>query len=453
MTLLACVGVLLCAGAIPLRAQSYTLRQAVSDAVEHYPATEASLERMLAAASAINLARTSYLPRLDLTAQANRATHNNVFGMVLPPGGVAAISGPVLGTNGPGSVWGSALGMQVSWEPFDFGLRNANVGLAKAGRAKAETAVAATRFEVAGASADAFLTLLAAQQTAIAADASVRRSKVLYETVEALVKAQLRPGADSSRARADLAVAETQRIQAQQAVEIARISLSQFVGADPARISIQEGALLDIAPPEAPPASLAHPLLIQQDAAIAEAQASQRALDKSYYPRFTLTGASYARGTGAMPEGFSLGGLSGLGPNIQNWGIGLTLTFPMFDWPALKARKDVAGHNERAELARRQQLKQDLSADLARARASLEGARLVARNTPIQLQAARDAEAQAGARYKAGLGTLVELAEAQRLLTQAEIDDSLARLNVWRAMLKVRIAEGDLDPFLQQASR
>ena len=58
---------------------------------------------------------------------------------------------------------------------------------------------------------------------------------------------------------------------------------------------------------------------------------------------------------------------------------------------------------------------------------------------------------QAEARYKAGLGAIVEVAEAQRLLTQAEIDDSLARLAVWRAALALAAAEGDLQPYLQAA--
>jgi hypothetical protein len=42
----------------------------------------------------------------------------------------------------------------------------------------------------------------------------------------------------------------------------------------------------------------------------------------------------------------------------------------------------------------------------------------------------------------------VEVAEAQRLLLQAEIEDNLARLTVWRATLGQALAQGDLQPFL-----
>ncbi len=98
---------------------SYTIGQAVRDATEKYPATAAAIEQVSAAAAAIRLARTSYLPRADFLAQANRATRNNVFGMILPQPTLPGISGPVLGTNTSGSAWGSAIGFQVAWEQGD----------------------------------------------------------------------------------------------------------------------------------------------------------------------------------------------------------------------------------------------------------------------------------------------------------------------------------------------
>jgi hypothetical protein len=43
------------------------------------------------------------------------------------------------------------------------------------------------------------------------------------------------------------------------------------------------------------------------------------------------------------------------------------------------------------------------------------------------------------------------VAQAQRLVVQAEMDDSIARLNVWRAFLQLQLVRGDLQPFLQAA--
>ena len=78
----------------------------------------------------------------------------------------------------------------------------------------------------------------------------------------------------------------------------------------------------------------------------------------------------------------------------------------------------------------------------------VQAARAVAANTPIQLAAAQQSEMQARARYEAGLATILELAEAQSLLAQAEVQDQLARVDVWRSLLAAAVAQGDLTPFL-----
>src|ERR1700682_377533 len=57
--------------------------------------------------------------------QSNLGTANNIFGQVLPQSVIPAMSGPVLPGASAGSVWGSATAGLFSWEPFDFGLRQA----------------------------------------------------------------------------------------------------------------------------------------------------------------------------------------------------------------------------------------------------------------------------------------------------------------------------------------
>jgi outer membrane protein len=442
------LGVFTC-GAVPVFAQ-LTLEQAVQQASTKYAAVRASLEQVSAAAAGINLARTSYLPRADFLGQINRATHNNVFGMLLQQPVISPISGPVLGINSLNSVWGTGLGVFISWEPFDFGLRKANVQVAESVRERANADVAVTRFQVGVAAADAFLTILAAQQTVLAARAGVERARALDRSVQTLVKNELRPGAEASRTRAELALAETQLIQAEQAVEVGRASLAQLLGVTPSTISLRPGSLLQVPPRPDETASTPpnHPFAIAQSIAIEEVRAREKALERSYFPRFSLQGTTYARGTGVQSNGATGGAASGLGPNIQNWGLGMTVIFPVFDLASIRARKEIESHHERAEVARYDQVLQDLAGQTEKAKAALDGARRVAENTPFQLEAARAAAQQAGARYKAGLGTIVEVAEAERLLTQTEIDDSLARLTIWRAMLNLAAAQGDLAPYL-----
>ena len=429
-----------------------TIDQAVQQALDKYPAIRSSLEQVSAAAAGINLARTAYLPRADFLGQANRATHNNVFGLMLPQGVIPSISGPVLGTNSFNNVWGTTVGALVSWEPFDFGLRKANVDLATSGRQRLSAQVNVTKLQVATAAADTFLTILAAQQTVTAAKAGVDRATVLNQSVETLVKNQLRPGADASRTRAELALAQTQLIQVEEAVDIGRAALAQLLGVSPQTITIQSGPLLQL-PSEQQIATFAaanHPLAVAQNLAIEEVKSREKVLDRSYFPRFYLQGSTYARGTGIQPDGRTGGAVSGLGPNIQNWGLGMSVTFPVFDIASIRARKQIELHNERAEAARYDQILQDLGGQMEKARATLAGAVRVSQNTPIELDSARVSEQQASARYRSGLASVIEVAEAQRILTQAEIDDGLAKLGVWRALLGAAAASGDLQPFLQQ---
>src|SRR5439155_13437509 len=94
------------------------LDTAVELALTNYPAIKTAQAQADAAKANIDLARTAYLPRLDLLYQENRATRNNVFGAVLPQSIIPSISGPVLGSTSMDSTFGSAGGALFSWEPF-----------------------------------------------------------------------------------------------------------------------------------------------------------------------------------------------------------------------------------------------------------------------------------------------------------------------------------------------
>jgi outer membrane protein TolC len=436
---------------VPVAAQApLTLGQAVQKSLDTYPAIRVSLEQVSAAAAGINLARTAYLPRADFLDEVNRATHNNVFGLLLPQSIIPSISGPAQGTDSFSSVWGSAVGVLVSWEPIDFGLRRATVEHAKAARDRAAAEVNVTRLQVSTAAAEAFLTIVAGQQTLIAAEAGVERARVINEVVQALAANELRPGADASRSRAELALAQTQEIEAEQAVDVARTTLAQLLGTNFQSISIEPGPLLQLPPVSEieNQSAVQHPLTKAGLSEVTEVRSRETEIDRSYYPRFYLEASAYVRGAGIQPDGRIGGAVSGLAPNIQNWALGLHITFPAFDWFSLHARKEIEVHNERSAAARYDQILQDVNGDIERAMAVLRGSVRVAQNTPIQLDAARTTEQQATARYRTGLGNISEVAEAQRLLTQADIDDSLARLGVWRALLGVAAAQGDLTPLL-----
>src|SRR5205823_976272 len=87
-------------------------------------------------------------------------------------------------------------------------------GAPRAGAGGAQAQAALTELEVASAAADAFLTVLAAEESVGAARANVERLQVFADSVRALVQNQLRPGADQSRADAELAMGKNQLSQA-----------------------------------------------------------------------------------------------------------------------------------------------------------------------------------------------------------------------------------------------
>lgn len=433
-------------------AQTFTLAQALQYSIDHYPTVRAALEQVNASAANVSVARTAYLPRLDALWQTNRATANNVFGQLLPQSTIPALSGPVLSSASSDSVWGTAVGGLLSWEPFDFGLRSATVAEAEANVVRARAQETLTRLQVQNAVAGAFLSVVNAEQVVVAVDGDATRRRTLARSAQTLADNQLRPGAEASRAAAELAAAETRVIQARQALTIAQARLAQLLGAD-ALVTASTTGLLDN-PGEAPtpPApNAAHPLLLSGRAAIDLARARESVLDTVYRPRVYLQSSLFARGSGANPDGTFDGGADGLAPERMNWAAGVQVVFPnLFDFSSLKARRTAAGAATRAEDARYDEAALTVSAERRIAEASVAAARAIARNTPVQLAAARQSEAQARARYDAGLASIIEVAEAQNLLTQAEYQDAAARVDVWRALLLQAVAAGSLEPFIER---
>jgi outer membrane protein TolC len=433
--------------------QSLRLDQAVELAASNYPSIRVALAQAEAVSGNIGLAHTTYLPRLDLLWQENRASTNNVFGALLPQGIIPSISGPVLGTKSLSNTFGSAGGVLFSWEPFDFGWRRANVDVARDLTKQANAAVSVTRLDVATAAADAFLASLAAKEAVRAAEANVARAQVFADAVHVLVTNELRPGADAARIDAELSAAKNQLYRALQSEEISRAALAEILGTPGTVVTVEAGPLLNLPQDTSIPSANfeSHPLVIAQKAAIETVRAREHVLDRSYVPKFNLQSAFSGRGTGALTNGNFKGGANGLFPDTPNFALGMAVSFPAFDIFTIRARHRIEAGNEAVENARLDQTVQALKGQYARAQALVDGALRIARETPNQLKAAQQAEMLTRERYKYGLATVTEVADAQRLLAQAEVDNSVARLNVWRALLVAARLQGDLRPFLERA--
>jgi outer membrane protein len=426
---------------------SLTLEQALHYAVDHYPTIRAALEQVNASTAGVDVAKSAYLPRLDSLWQSNRGTANNVFGQVLPQSVIPFMSGPVLTSASGESVWGSAAGALFSWEPFDFGLRHATVAGAEAAVARARAGEALTRLDVQTTVGTAFLNIVGAQRAVAALQADVDRRDLLSRAVHTLVDNQLRPGAEASRSDAERAAAQTRLIQAQQAVTLPQITLARVLGLTTASVAIDATTLADRVPTETAAAGTTHPLTQLRQAAVDVARAQAGVLSRTDWPRVYLQSSVFARGSGANADGPFDGGVSGLGLDRANWAAGVQIVFPnAFDFTSLRARKAAAAASARAETALYDEALLTVTSQQQAAAAMVQAARAVAANTPVQLASAQQSEAQATARYQAGLASIVEVADAQSLLAQAEVQDQLARIDVWSALLAQSAAHGTSFP-------
>ncbi|MEP7116628.1 MAG: TolC family protein [Acidobacteriota bacterium] len=460
-----------------------TVGAAVSLAVRQHPGPAEAAAAAAAAAEAVPLARAQYLPRLDAVWQVNRATRNNVFGLLLPQSVVPAISGPVLDDRSLSSVWGTAAGLLFSAEVFDFGRRSAGEAVARARVDTADAEADVVRLDAGERAADAFLTALGALRLVDASRANVTRLETLQRTVGALVDADLRPGADRSRVDAELASARNRLLVDEQALAVSRLRLAAATGNPEATPDLDAGPLLTRAPGglaasagaqsralaagaiDAPrsagsgapvPAATSgpdatHPDLRAAAGAAAAAAAALTQAERVYRPTILLQGALSARASGALVNGGIDNG-EGLWPDVPNWAAGLTVTFPILDAPAAHARTRAQAAQVTAAQARRRAAEQRVRTAALEARIFADTATRMAENTPVQLTAARQSDAQARARYEAGLAGITDVADAQRVLAQADADAALATLALWRARLAIAAAAGDLSGFVAEAA-
>lgn len=430
---------------------SYTLERAVTDALANHPRIRASRAEEIAAEAHIDEAKTARLPDLGVSAQINRSTGNTVPGAFFSTTGFAPIAGPTRNKSLDEGVWQTGASLWATWDVLSLTRQAAAIDVALASHVEASAATSARRLEIAYRAADAFIVLLEAQEAVRAATSSVDRAHVLATVTKSLVDQSLRPGADSARADAELASALTALARAEQARDVRRALLAEAVGNPGLSLEASPSGLLEpvdaiTAGAASPSPAPSHPEIVQSNAAVTRASEAQRVVSVAYLPRLDLVAAIWARGSGyfASPA-------AGLVPDVSNWAAGATVTWSLLDIPSIRARARAAEATRDVAVARRDETYLAVAGELATATSVLRGALKVAAQTPATLVAARTAEQQAEARFKTGLTPVVEVADAERVLAQAEIDDALAKLEVRRAVLLLARASGDLGPFLVQS--
>ena len=429
-----------------------TMESVVMEAARRYPAIRAAEAQQEAAKNAIGVAQAAYLPRADMLWQLNRATTNKANLTPLGQSIVPIPTEPARETTGHNS-WNTLTGVLFTWQPFDFGVRHAQVGVARFGYVSARHEADLTKLDVESAAAGAFLDLVAARQIIKVQQANVQRMDAFSRAIHVLVDNTLRPGADASQADAQLAQARTLLIQAETQGKVRLEALANFLQLQSDQIQVDDNSVLGDPPnqPDQVASIEAHPLVGQQTAIRDQAKEQLQVLNRSWVPSFSLYGSVSGLGAGltSTPVPVFQGGTAGMAPQTYNWLAAVQVTFPALQIFTLHPQQKAQQAQLNAAEANRVRALGDISAQVKEARALLEGARSVAQNTPVELAAARQSERQQQARYQSGLATVIELSAAESALAQAEGDEAIAKLNVWRGLVGVAEAEGDLTSFLQ----
>jgi len=431
-----------------------TLNQAVDYALAHHPALRAASAAEQEAGANLDLARSRLLPQGDIGLQENRATGNVVPGTHFNMSGIPPISGPPTDRVFSSGFWGSTAGISLSWDIAHLSEKMALADAAMADQLSAQARLQAQRLEVAFNAANSFALVVEAGEQVEAARASVHRARVFETTVDALVNSGLRPGADGARAAAETALAQTDLIRAQKAQRLSEVQLSQALGAAGQSFEVAAGALGQRLPREVRPGNPSrNPLVIAADRAHSAAAERARAARLEYLPRVDIVAALFGRANGLFPGGMNLGSAQGLAPDTPNWGAGVVMTIPILQYPEIRARAELAAAAAKRELARRDEVAQEVQSQIDSAAAIVDSSYRIAAQARISRDSSRAALVQAQARYRAGLYGIDPVAEALRLLARAQAQDAVARVDIWRARLLRARAIGDLGPLLSEVNQ
>jgi len=432
-------------------AQPLTLNEVIAQALKNYPSLKEASARYQAAQAGIGVSKTAYLPSLDVFVQNTLGTYNRLPGLSFSQAGMMPVAGPTPSSQVNSFVFGHSSGALLTWNAYDFGYRKAEVERSRVEAEVAKASQSLTEIDVVSQAIAAYLQAQTAQHVMEASTANLERTMVFQNSVSVLVKSGLRPGIDHSRALAEMAMAKTRLIQAQRQVEVAQAILAECIGLAGETVSLQKEPFISripLARPITQDSTTLHPLLSVQSSQIKLVQASEKALQRANYPKVYLQTGVNGRGSELNAQGDEDSASKGLFPTRANLGVGMTVAYTPSNILINRAKLKQMKFQEDAEKARYEKTLQELTGSFAQAKAQIKAAIQIAQHTPLVVQVAQQSEIQSRARYKAGLATLVDVADAQRTLVNAQIDDALAKLGVWTAMLSASKAQGRLEPFI-----
>lgn len=378
-----------------------TLAEAVDLALCANPQTRLAWANARAQAAQVGIAESAYLPTLDASISRSRTTTNNGSRVTINQSDGA---------------------LSASYLLFDFGARAANLENSRQVLAALAATQDATLQSVFFTAVQAYYQSFAAEAAILAARETERASLESLSAAETRYRIGAATPADRLQAQTAAAQATLARIQAEGNAKIARGLLANALGLD------AQAAPALVPPTEVAPdhafeqnldaliaaAKRARPELAAAEAQVKAAEAAIVAARAAHLPSLSLTAGSSYTDTGNTTRGNS---------------IGLTVSIPLFTGFATTYRVRNAEALLEARTAQREQLEKQVSLDVWRSYYTLTTSIAAVRASNDLLASAEASEKVAAGRYKAGVGGILDLLNAQSALASARLQKIQALYN------------------------
>lgn len=431
------------------RSRAVTLRDAISYAQGHSPGLLSARARVRAAQAAARVPRAQWLPSVGGTAQIVGATVNNSTATILsnPRVDLPRIGATRIAPEPDFKPYASTVvAVGVRQELFDFGRIAAQTAALDAQAELERQRSEGSRLDVVLQVTEGYFAVRAAKSIVDAATEALERATRHREAARAAVEAGMRSPVDLARAEAEVARFEVAKVRAEGSLVAAQAVFAAVVG-------VPEGAL-DAADsgaeePGLPPLEALLDRARDGSAEVREARArvevsraETRAVGALMRPDVFLTAAISGRAGGAPPSSGSTVGGAGFAPLVPNWDVGVVLSVPIYD-PVTAARRDALREVEDVHKAELEATRATQAAVVRQAYLGVVAARAELGALERAAAAARANHAQAEARFKAGLGTVLELVDAEALRVEAEVQRAVGAFGTARAraLLERSVAE------------
>jgi outer membrane protein TolC len=430
-----------------------TLADALAYAHAHEPAIRTALAQVATAQANAKVPRAAWQPTFAASAQLFAATSNNTTASYLVTDDMAVPRiGGTTSVSQSGAGWqpyaSSFVGVSALQEVFDFGTIAARTAVADATVVVAKHNADAERLDVELGVEEAYFGVYAAKGVLKASEDAYERGKTHRDLAKAGVQSGLRSPIELTRAEATLAQYDIGRIRAKGGVAIAQSVLAASIGAPEMAVDVSGPA-----PASADLPSLADgiraaaakdPLLQEAIARLSVQEKNTTAIGAALRPNLFATGTLSGRAGGETPSGAGIvPDGSGFLPDVPNWDVGLVLSWTVFDGVTVASRNA----SRVAESARKEEIALYREREVAAVTQGYVRVSVARDAVPALQDAVRGAlanYAQADARFRSGLGNAVELADAEELRTNAEVQLALGLFEVARAraIFGRAIAEG-----------